>query len=322
MITVTGSLAFDFIMDYSGLFADNIMPDKIHKLNLSFYLETLKKQMGGTAGNISFNLSLLKIPVVILAVAGRDFEEYKHFLTTSGVDTSSIQIIESELTATAFIMTDKNDNQIAGFYPGAIKMADSLSLDNLDQMPSFVVISPDNPKAMVKFSKECQKLNIPYLFDPGMQLPTLTNEQLIQGIKGAEIVIGNDYEMELIKQRIGNHNLLTTVKVLITTLGEKGSIIQTAENISPSRSQSPPGRWIIKAAKPTEVVDPTGAGDAYRAGFLAGYMKKLDLKVCGQMGSVTACYAIEKYGTTNHSFSIPEFCKRYKENFGEELTFS
>lgn len=308
MITVTGSLAFDHIMDFPGKFSDHIMPDKIHKLNLSFYLETLKKQRGGTAGNIAYNLSLFKIPTAVLGVVGRDFEEYNNFLKTSGVDTSHIKIIEDELTASAFIMTDTADNQIAGFYPGAIKKADSLSLKNLNYQSSYVVIAPDNPEAMVKFARECQELSIPYLFDPGMQLPRLTDEELQNGIKGADIVIGNDYEMELIKQRVKDQDLLESVKVLITTLGEKGSTIQT-------KNQT----LQISAAKPTAVVDPTGAGDAYRAGFLAGFTKGLNLKICGQMGSVAACYAIEKYGTTNHTFSLQEFCERYKENFGEEL---
>ncbi len=310
MITVTGSLAFDNIMDYPGRFSDHIMPDKIHKLNLSFYLETLNKQRGGNAGNIAYNLSLLKVPVAIIGAVGEDFGEYEKFLKDSGVDTSDIKIIEDELTASAFIMTDRNDNQISGFYPGAIKKADTLSIKSSDLKPQFVVISPDNPNAMALFAKECQELNIPYLFDPGMQLPRLTDEQLVNGIKEAEILIGNDYEMELIKQRIKDQTLLNGVKVLITTLAEKGSLIQTANEIIQ-----------VNAGKPKEVIDPTGAGDAYRAGFLAGFSKGLDLKVCGQMGSIAACYTVEKYGTTSHTFSLEEFKNRYKESFGEDLIY-
>ncbi len=308
MITVTGSLAFDHIMDFPGKFSDHIMPDKIHKLNLSFYLETFKKQKGGTAGNIAYNLSLFEIPVGILGVAGSDFNEYHDFLKTAGIDTSGIKIIEDETTASAFIMTDLADNQIAGFYPGAIKNADSLSLKNLNYQPSYTVIAPDNPEAMVKFAKECQELRFPFMFDPGMQLPRLTDDQLQNGIKGADILIGNDYEMELIRQRIKDQNLLGSVKVIITTLGEKGSTIQTKDQT-----------LQIPAAKPDQVLDPTGAGDAFRAGFLAGYSKGLDLKICGQMGSVAACYAIEKYGTTNHTFTLQEFSERFEQNFGEPL---
>lgn len=311
MVTVTGSLAFDHIMDFQGKFADHIMPDKIHKLNLSFYLETLKKQNGGTAGNISYNLSLLKTPVAILGIAGKDFTEYSNFLKTSGIDVSSIRILSDELTASAFIMTDKEDNQISGFYPGAIKKADTLSLKDLDYKPSFVIISPDNPLAMVKFVSECQELNIPYMFDPGMQLPSLSDEQLKNGISGAEILIGNDYEMELMKKRIKDNGLFGKIKVLITTLGEKGSIIEANGET-----------FQIKAGKVSVAVDPTGAGDAYRGGFMAGYLQKQDLKTCGQMGSIAACFTVEKYGTISHTFTIEEFRERYKENFGEALRLS
>ncbi len=310
MITVTGSLAFDYIMDFNGIFADHIMPDKIHKLNLSFYLETLNKQRGGNAGNISYTLSLLKQPVSILSAAGKDFAEYAKFLKDAGVITSYIKIIENEPTASAFMMTDKNDNQISGFYPGAIKQTNTLSVKSLNPKPDLMVISPDNPDSMIIFCHECQQLNIPYLFDPGMQLPTLSDEQLIQGIKGAEILIGNDYEMALLcdKLQVTSDKLLENAEILITTFGNKGSVIKT-------KNQS----IEIKAAKIEKIIDPTGAGDAYRAGFLAGYMKKMDLKICGQMGSVAAMFAIEKYGTSNHTFTVAEFCQRYKQNFGDEL---
>ena len=158
------------------------------------------------------------------------------------------------------------------------------------------------------------------MLDPGMQLPALSPEDLKNMINRTTILIGNDYEMALLcdKAQVTSNKLLDKVKVLITTLGEKGSVIQTN---SPSRSQNPPGRWQIEAGKPSEVVDPTGAGDAYRAGFLAGYLKDLSFEVCGQMGSVAAVFAIEKYGTTSHKFSMEEFSERYKENFREELAY-
>lgn len=309
MITVTGSLAFDHIMDFPGVFSDHIMPDKIHQINLSFLVNTLTKQKGGTAGNIAYNLALLKNPVSILSIAGNDFSEYGTFLQQAGVDTSNIKILPDNSTASAFIMTDQADNQISAFYPGAMSEAASLSLQDLK--PDLVVIAPDNPDAMVKFFTQCQERNIPYLFDPGMQLPRLTDDQLINGIKGAEILIGNDYEIELIRQRVQDQTLLKGVKILITTLGEKGSVIQTKDQTIQ-----------INPGKPQQLSDPTGAGDAYRAGFLAGLSKKLDIKTCGQVGSIASCYAIEKYGTTNHVFTVSDFCQRYKENFGVELKLS
>lgn len=310
MITVTGSLAFDHIMDYAGRFADNIMPDKIHKINLSFLLSNLNKQKGGTAGNIAYTLSLLKTPVSIFAPVGEDFDEYLTFLKDSGVDTSNIRIIPDKKTASAFIMTDKDDNQITGFYPGAMEAASSLSLKDLAPKPTFVIISPNDPKAILKYASESQQMQIPYVLDIGMQLPALGKEQINEMLQDAEILIGNDYEISLLKEKtsLSDEQILHQVKVFITTLGKQGSIIQTKDQ-----------KIAISAAKPTQVLDPTGAGDAYRSGFLAGYLKKFDLKTCGQMGSVASCYVVEEYGTTNHRFSLQEFVKRYKDNFGEEI---
>lgn len=308
MITVTGSLAFDHIMDFPGNFSDHIMPDKIHQINLSFLVNTLSKQRGGTAGNIAYNLALLKTPVRIVGAAGEDFGDYADFLLKAGVDISCIQKIDNSLTSSAFIMTDLSDNQITAFYPGAMEHADKLSLQMIKS--DFVVVSPNNPKAMVKFAAECQSSEIPYMLDPGMQLPSINTADLISMVKGANILIGNDYEISLFREKLSltEPQLLNQVGLLITTLGEKGSCLQTKEetiNITPGKVK--------------EVVDPTGAGDAYRAGFLAGKQKGFDLKACGQMGAVTACYAIEKYGTSNHIFSVDEFEKRYEENFGEAL---
>lgn len=307
MITATGSLAFDNIMDFPGKFSDHIMPDKIHQINLSFLVNTLKKQKGGTAGNIAYTLALLKNPVSILGVAGSDFSEYENFLQASGVDTSQIKISEDS-TSSAYIMTDQADNQITAFYPGAMNEAETLSLQSIKT--DLVIISPNNPKAMIKFAKECQDQSIKYMLDPGMQLPALDSENLKSMISGAAILIGNDYEISLLKEKTGltEEQLLTQVKILITTLGDKGSTIQTGDQIIQ-----------VNAVKAMEVVDPTGAGDAYRAGFLTGYLKGFNLQVCGQMSSVASCYAVEKYGTTNHTFTIQEFCERYEQNFGTKL---
>lgn len=312
MITVTGSIAFDHIMDFQGKFSDHIMPDKIHQINLSFLVNTLKKQRGGTAGNIAYNLALLKMPVSIVGVAGIDFlADYAKFLQTAGVDTSNVHIAENNSTSSAFIMTDQADNQISAFYPGAMECADRLSLEKIDT--DFVVISPNNPQAMVNLCRQCQEKNTSYMLDPGMQLPALNTADLKDMLNGATILIGNDYEISLLcdKLQVTNDKLLENINILITTLGEKGSIIQTKKETV-----------AVKAGKVSTAVDPTGAGDAYRAGFLAGYMQKLDLRTCGQMGSIAACYAVEKYGTTSHRFSLEEFKNRYKENFGEDLHLS
>lgn len=309
-ILVTGSLAFDQIMDFPGRFSMHIDPTKLHILNISFNVENLKKQMGGTAGNIAYNLALLKNNPVILGAAGQDFMEYKSFLENSGVDTSNVKIVKDDFTSQATIMTDLDHNQITSYYPGAQKNSIDLKIEIINPRPSFVVIAPTDPGAMVKFANECKTLKIDYMFDPGMLLPMLSDGDLRGSIDGATILIGNDYEMGVMLKRLGCslQDLLKTVEIVITTFGGEGSVIKTKDQ-----------EIKVKAAKPRKVLDPTGAGDAYRAGFLAGYLNGLDLKTSGQMGSVAACYGVENYGTTTHKFSLEEFKKRYLESFGEAL---
>ena len=182
-----------------------------------------------------------------------------------------------------------------------------LTLDTISEPVDFLIIAPDLPKTMIKLAQEAMEKKIPYLFDPGMQLPRLTNQELEEGIRGATILIGNDYEMGLMIKRLGN-DLIRTVPIVITTLGEKGSIIEQGNK-----------KIEIKPSLPSQVLDPTGAGDAYRAGFMAGFLKEKDLKVCGQMGSLTACYTVEKYGTTTHHFTKEEFKERYIKNYDKEF---
>lgn len=325
-IIVTGSLAFDLIMNFPGKFGDHILPEKIHEINLSFLVEKLQKQYGGTAGNIAYNLALLGLRPTVLATAGYDFAEYKSELEKVGVDTSMIDIIEAEPTASAFIFTDMVDNQITGFYPGAMRASAQFPISNfkfqIGQTP-FVVISPNEPKAMNNHVNNCLKLNLPYMFDPGMQLPRLSDKDLKLGIEGAKIVIGNDYEISLIESRLrfrlglrsrsyfggGGESIGQTIsQIWITTLGDKGSIVEADGKT-----------YKIPVAKAKKVLDPTGAGDAYRAGFLAGFLRGLPLKTCGKMGSIAAVYTVEKYGTTTHKFTVEEFKNRYQENFREDL---
>lgn len=308
---VTGSLAFDYIMDFPGIFSDHIDPTKIHILNVSFLVDNLKKQQGGTGGNIAYNLALLKNEVSLLGFVGSDFADYEIFLRKAGIDTRGLSIKEDELTAQANIITDKKDNQITAFYPGAMKYTKSLSIKSLKGI-DFCVIAPNDPEAMIKFVLECKQLKIPYLFDPGMQLPRVSDDDLKKGIEKAEILIGNDYEIAVIKKRLkaSDEDLLGKVKILITTLGEKGSVIKIRDS-----------KYDISACKPKKILDPTGAGDAFRAGFLAGYLQGLNLEVCGKMGSVAACYAVEKYGTTAHKFTLEEFKERFRESFGEKLDY-
>lgn len=317
-VLVTGSLSYDYIMDFPGRFTDRIMPDKIHKISLSFLVDKLNKQFGGTAGNIAYTLKLLGIEPTILASAGDDFAPYKEFLEHHNISTRSIALHHQVSTSAYFVVTDRDDNQIGSFYVGAGTYAKDLSLKKVkpfqakrfNLMKPFVVLAPTDPTAMKQYAKECQSLHLSYLYDPAFQIATFTAEELREGIEGAALLIGNDYEISLVEDRldISHEELLIMGPTIVTTLGPKGSTIETRKEAI-----------HVKPAKPKNVSDPTGAGDAYRAGFLAGYLRGFDLELCGQMGSVASVYTVETYGTVTHHFTQKEFINRYKENFGHTL---
>ena len=312
-VVVTGTLGFDYIMDFPGKFADRIMPDKIHKISLSFLADTLKKQFGGTAGNIAYSLRLLGVEPQIVSMAGNDFEPYKKFLQNQEIDISGILIRKDVATSSYFVITDKDDNQIGSFYLGASKYAKNLSVFNNKIKPDFVVLAPAEPEAMKKYVSECRKNKLPYLYDPAFQIGTFTAADLLKGISGAKILIGNDYEISLIekKLKINHSQLLKLCPLTITTLGAEGSVVETERE-----------KIFTPSAKIKSIVDPTGAGDAYRGGFLAGYLRGFDLKICGQMGAVAAVYTVEKYGTVTHTFEKTDFIKRYKQNYKENLVLT
>lgn len=305
-IVVTGSLAFDYIMDFPGSYEDHILPDKIKTLSVSFLVNNLNKNLGGTAGNIAYTLALLNHPPSILSSAGtKDFVAYQEHLKRANIDRENINLVKDEFTATAYIITDKNNCQIAGFYPGAMNYDETLSLPN---KVDFLIAAPTTPKAMERFISQAKKRNTPYLFNPAQTLPRFQGDTLERGIDGAEIVIGNDYEIALIQEKTGlsKEEILRKAKVIVTTLGHEGSLIETEKQ-----------RLRVGIVKPQKIVDPTGAGDAYIAGFIAGYTRQLPLQICGQLGATAATYAIEHYGTQNHSFTMKEFNDRYKKAFGD-----
>jgi adenosine kinase len=310
-VIVTGSLGFDYIMDFPGRFADRIMPDKLHQISLSFLVETLNKQFGGTAGNIGYTLKLFGIEPYILSPAGRDFPLYKTHLTSHKIPTTYIAVHDNVDTSAYFVMTDKDDNQIGSFYAGAMKYSTSLHIQDVKKKTDLAVLAPNDPKAMMQYVRECKKAGIPYLYDPAFQIGNFTPAELKEGLEGSKILIGNDYEIALIEQKleISHEELIVMVPILVTTLAAKGSIIETRRDAI-----------HVKPAKPKNDSDPTGAGDAYRSGFLAGYLRGFDLGICGQMGSVAAVYTVEKYGTQTHAFTMKEFITRYKENFGSTLS--
>jgi adenosine kinase len=300
-VIVTGSLAFDHIMNLPGVFTDYILPDKIHQLNVSFLVDTLRKEFGGTGGNIAYNLALLGIKVELVAAIGSDGKSYLTWLRKNKIKVSSVQLIKDTLTASGFVITDRKDNQIWNFYGGAMRRTPL----KLGHGASLVIIAPNDPKAMIAYAKECQNRGWDYLFDPAFYIPTLAKDDLSLAVGGAKIVVGNDYENALLERKIANGKWrMANSQILITTLGEKGSVIRQGKK-----------EWRVPAAKARKVVDPTGAGDAYRAGFVAGYIAGRLLPECGRMGAVCAAYTVEQYGTQTHKFNQKEFKHRYATNF-------
>lgn len=309
-IVVTGSIAFDNIMDFPGYFKDHILPEKVHILSVSFLVETLKRQRGGAAANVAYNLALLGERPRLLGAVGDDFAEYGAELEAQGVDTSAIWAVPGEYTASAFITTDRDDNQIAGFYPGAMRQAGDLSLKDLGGEISLVVITPDDPGAMARYPSECKDLSIPYVYSPAQQIVSLSSEQLIEGVTGAKVVIGNDYEMEMIAGKTGQTpaDLLGMAEIVITTLGERGSQIATADGVIE-----------IEAVPPSHVADPTGAGDAYVAGVAYGIARGDPPEDFGRVAALAASHAIEEHGTQAHTYNPAEFAAKCLAHYGEDL---
>lgn len=309
-ILVTGSLAFDQIMTFPGKFSDHILPDKIHALNLSFLVDSMERSYGGVGGNIAYTLGLFGEQPILLSVAGKDFVSYRSHLKKHGVNTSHIKTVKNMYTANAFIVTDRADNQIAGFYPGAIAHADTLQIEGIKKSIGIAIISPDKPEAMIHFSQACYKLCIPFFFDPAQQLPRLSKADLLACIHGAIGLIGNDYELALFLERcsLTKKELLQHVSLVVTTKGPEGSILETSRELV-----------AVKATPPKKVVDPTGAGDAYRAGLLWGLRQEFSLEMIGNVASLAATYAVEKQGTQRHEFTRQSFAKRFHQCYNTAI---
>jgi adenosine kinase len=300
-ILVSGSLAYDRIMDFQGRFSDHILPAKIHVLNISFTVNSLTEKFGGTAGNIAYGLSLLGEKPLILATIGQDYHRYFDWLAKNNISHDGIKIIEQELTASAYITTDQADNQITGFNPGAMKFVSSFDFGKISSKESIAIVAPGNLEDMINCSAIYKSKGIDYIFDPGQSLPMWNNLDLIKCIDGSKIMILNDYELELVINKTGldKEELLQRTNTIITTLGEMGSCVCTSDY-----------EINIPAFKTKKIVDPTGAGDAYRAGLIKGLVQNLNIKQSAEMGSVCASFAIECYGTQEYYFSLTDFEKR------------
>lgn len=304
-IIVSGSLAYDRIMDFPGYFSDHILPEKVHVLNVCFQINGITEKFGGTAGNIAYALTLLGEKPEISATLGQEEHKYLEWLKKNGISSDNIKIIKDEFTASAYITTDKADNQITGFNPGAMNYSSSLEFDNLNPKETIVIVSPGNLEDMVNYPRLCKARGIDYIFDPGQSIPMLEPEDLVQAIDGCRILISNDYELDLILNKTGlkKEALLEHARTIIVTMGELGSRISTLN-----------GEIKIPAARAKIVRDPTGAGDSYRGGMISGLVRGKDVEESARMGSVCASFSVECYGTQEYTFSPEEFNERLALN--------
>lgn len=311
-VIVTGSIAYDNIMDYPGSFRDHILADKAHVINISFLVERFKRQRGGCAPNIAYSLALLGASARIVATAGWDFADYRSWLVEQGVDVGGVRTMHEEMTATCFITTDRADCQITGFFPGAMQSARDLSLAELaGEKAAVAIIAPDDPVAMLRHCQEARSCGLPFFFDASFQVTALDGAALAEAAEGATGLFLNDYEFAVFQQKTGKtaDAICREHELVIITYGAEGSEILLRDGQSVK----------VPAAKPAQMVDPTGAGDAYRGGFLAGLIQGKDLASCGRMGSLAACFCIENYGTQSHAYTSEQFQLRYRDCFGQAI---
>lgn len=306
---ICGSIAYDTIMVFEGRFKQHILPDKIHMLNVSFLVPQLRREFGGCAGNIAYNLRLLGDAGYPMATVGRDFGPYAQWLQQAGVPTDYVKVIESEHTAQGFVTTDLDDNQIWAFHPGA------MGSSHLNRVPdagevTIGIVAPDGRDGMIQHAAQFAHGRIPFVFDPGQGLPMFDGEELRAFISQATWLAVNDYEWQVLQQKTGwtAAQALQQVEAVIVTRGGEGSVIHTRQ-----------GEIRIPCAKAAAVVDPTGCGDAYRAGLIHGLLHGYEWETTGRIASLLGAIKIEARGTQNHRFTREEFEQRYRVAFGQNL---
>lgn len=307
-ILITGSVAYDYLMTFPGLFKEQFLPERLEKISLSFLVDSMSRQRGGIAPNIAYTMALLGERPRVMATVGEDFEEYRQWLKSKGVDTALMQVIPGLYTASFFATTDQTNAQIASFYPGAMGVAAQQSLRQVQERPNLVVISPNSPEAMTKFAAECRELKIPYLYDPSQQILRLEGPELVRDMEGAHFLFVNDYEFGLISKKTGLDlvHMLQHVDVIVVTRGKDGSTVYAAGK-----------EYNIAVVPEVCIVDPTGVGDAFRGGFLSGYARGWSWELCGQIGSLAATYCLEQKGPQNHFFTRLAFVKRFRQHFDD-----
>ena len=310
-IVVTGSIAYDYLMRFPGKFQDHLLIDKLDKISVSFLVEDMSRHWGGVAANIAYNLALLGQRPRLMGTVGKDFADYRAWLEAVGVDTSPVVVIDTVFTASFFANTDQENNQIASFYSGAMGYAKNYSLaDTIVSTPDYVVISPNDPDAMIQLADECFTRGIPFMYDPSQQVPRLTGDLLRHSLERCHTLIVNEYEWQMLSSKTGmsRDDVLKHAKVLIVTLGKRGAEIYADGNC-----------YVIPTFPVPDhaIADPTGVGDAFRAGILRGMALGWPWDVSGKTASLCAAYVLENVGTQSHRFSPPEFIARYRTEFDD-----
>ena len=308
-LIVTGSIAFDYLMSFPGKFTEHFLPEHMHRLSLSFLVDTMDKRRGGCGPNIAYTIALLGERPYLMATAGQDFADYKTWMEAVNIDTSLVKVVDGKFCASFFCSTDQHANQIASFYTGAMANAGELSMRTVRGIKdALVIISPNDPGGMVQYAEECAAMGVKYIWDPGQQCARMEGSQLAAGVTGAFMVIVNDYELELLRQKtgMGEFDILKHAPVLVVTKGENGCSIYTNQ-----------GTEDVPAVPPHRIEDPTGVGDAFRGGFMKGLAIGAPYVVCARLGSVAATYALEHLGGTSHAYTWKEFTARYEQHFGK-----
>ena len=303
---ITGSIAYDYLMRFPGHFKEHFIADAMEQISLSFLVDDMTKHWGGVAANIAFTMSKFGLHPKLMGTVGRDFGDYREWLESNGVDCSTVIQIDEVFTASFFANTDNDNNQLAFFYGGAMNLARNYSLaDAMKETPDLVIVSPNDPVAMIQLTQECRDRGIRFIYDPSQQVPRLSGDELKQGMDGAFLMVVNAYEASVICDKTGLSldDLRKTIEILIITEGEHGSKIYTNGDVIE-----------VKSFAPDKIKDPTGAGDAYRAGLLSGITNDLPLKLSAEIGALCATYALEFVGTQNHNFTAEDFVKRFRSH--------